>query len=75
LASTAELAGLLMADSRDDPRVQVADLLSGTARRLPEIAGDGLLQPFVSSTSLHDAQSRCIADAADRPVGGAVVPG
>ncbi|MBM2620216.1 DUF3800 domain-containing protein [Actinoplanes sp. LDG1-06] len=27
------LAGLVMADSRDDPRVQVADLLAGVARR------------------------------------------
>ncbi|WP_436530658.1 DUF3800 domain-containing protein [Actinoplanes sp. HUAS TT8] len=27
------LAGLVMADSRDDPRVQVADLLAGLARR------------------------------------------
>jgi hypothetical protein len=29
------LAGLVMVDSRDDPRVQVADLLAGVARRLP----------------------------------------
>jgi hypothetical protein len=35
-ARTSPLAGLLMADSRDDPRVQVADLLAGLARRLPE---------------------------------------
>ena len=27
------LAGLVMVDSRDDPRVQVADLLAGLARR------------------------------------------
>ncbi|MEV0216252.1 hypothetical protein [Micromonospora sp. ALFpr18c] len=31
------LAGLVMVDSRDDPRVQVADLLAGVARRLPEV--------------------------------------
>ena len=31
------LAGLVMADSRDDPRVQVADLLAGIARRSPEL--------------------------------------
>ena len=29
------LAGLVMADSRDDPRIQVADLLGGLARRGP----------------------------------------
>ncbi len=47
------LAGLVMADSRDDPRVQVADLLAGAARRWPESVGDGPLQPFVSPTSLR----------------------
>ncbi len=31
------LAGLVMADSRDDPRIQVADLLAGVARRGPAI--------------------------------------
>jgi hypothetical protein len=30
------LAGLVMADSRDDPRIQVADLLAGVARRRPD---------------------------------------
>ncbi|MET8547231.1 hypothetical protein [Micromonospora zamorensis] len=39
------LAGLVMVDSRDDPRVQVADLLAGVARRRPEIIGDALRQP------------------------------
>ncbi|SBT67217.1 hypothetical protein GA0070622_4271 [Micromonospora sediminicola] len=29
------LAGLVTTDSRDDPRVQVADLLAGVARRMP----------------------------------------
>jgi hypothetical protein len=43
-----------MADSRDDPRVQAADLLAGTARRLPEIIDDGPLRPFISPTSLRD---------------------
>ena len=52
-AGISPLAGLVMADSRDDPRVQVADLLAGMARRLPEIV-DGPLQPFVSPTSLRD---------------------
>lgn len=48
------LAGLLMVDSRDDPRVQVADIVAGIARRLPEIVDCGPLQPFVSPTSLRD---------------------
>ena len=39
------LAGLVMVDSRDDPRVQVADLLAGVARRRPGIIGDALRQP------------------------------
>jgi hypothetical protein len=47
------LAGLVAVDSRDDARVQVADLLAGVARRSP-YAGDGLLQPFLSPTSLRD---------------------
>jgi hypothetical protein len=44
------LAGLVMVDSRDDPRVQVADLLAGVARRTPEAVDDTLLSP----TTLHD---------------------
>ncbi|MEU8423538.1 hypothetical protein AB0C15_21950 [Micromonospora sp. NPDC048835] len=39
------LAGLVMVDSRDDPRVQVADLLAGVARRMPDIIGDAFRQP------------------------------
>jgi len=50
------LAGLVMVDSRDDPRVQVADLLAVVARRLPGIVDDGPLQPFLSPTSLHDPE-------------------
>ena len=37
-------------------RLQVADLLAGMARRLPEMVGDGPLQPFLSPTSLRDPQ-------------------
>jgi hypothetical protein len=48
------LAGLVMVDSRDDPRVQVADLLAGVARRSPADAYDGRLQAFLSPTSLRD---------------------
>jgi hypothetical protein len=48
------LAGLVPVDSRDDPRVQVADLLAGVARRSPNISDDALLRPFLSATSLHD---------------------
>ena len=47
------LAGLVTVDSRDDPRIQVADLLAGVARRSPRT---GNLQPFVSPTSLRDPQ-------------------
>jgi hypothetical protein len=52
-AGVSPLAGLVMVDSRDDPRVQVADLLAGVARRLPGIVDDGPLQPFLSPTSLR----------------------
>ena len=47
------LAGLVMVDSRDDPRVQVADLLAGLARRSPTDGYDGRLRPFLSATSLQ----------------------
>ncbi|MEH0845644.1 hypothetical protein V6U81_24965 [Micromonospora sp. CPCC 205711] len=50
------LAGLVTVDSRDDPRVQVADLLAGVARRLSGTVDDGPLQPFLSPTSLCDAE-------------------
>jgi hypothetical protein len=53
-AGVSPLAGLVMVDSRDDPRVQVADLLAGMARRLPGIIDNGPLQPFLSPTSLRD---------------------
>jgi hypothetical protein len=55
-ARVSPLAGLVMVDSRDDPRVQVADLLAGVARRSPETGADGLLQPFLSPTSLRDPE-------------------
>jgi hypothetical protein len=50
------LAGLVTVDSRDDPRVQVADLLAGVARRSSYLGADHLLQPFLSPTSLRDPQ-------------------
>ncbi len=50
------LAGLVMADSREDARVQVADLLAGVARRLPGTGADGPLRPFLSPTSLADTE-------------------
>jgi hypothetical protein len=53
-ARVSPLAGLVTVDSRDDPRVQVADLLAGMARRLPGTVIDGPLQPFLSPTSLRD---------------------
>jgi hypothetical protein len=55
-ATVSPLAGLVMVDSRDDPRVQVADLLAGVARRLPGTVDDGPLQPFLSPTSLRDPE-------------------
>ncbi len=55
-ATASPLAGLVTVDSRDDPRVQVADLLAGLARRRPEPGYDGVLQPFLSPTSLRDPE-------------------
>lgn len=57
---TSPLAGVEMTDSRNDLRVQIADLLAGIARRLPGIADDGPLQPLrdwstASSASLTRA--------------------
>jgi hypothetical protein len=52
-AAVSPLAGLVTVDSRDDPRVQVADLLAGVARRSTETGDDGPLQRFVSPTSLR----------------------
>jgi hypothetical protein len=54
------LRGFTMVDSREDPRVQVADLLAGVARHLAtqELHGRGdpaltaLLQPYVARSSL-----------------------
>ncbi|MGY0235128.1 DUF3800 domain-containing protein [Longispora urticae] len=54
-AGLSPLAGLVMADSRDDPRVQVADLLAGVTRRLAGTVDDGPLRPFLSPTSLRAA--------------------
>lgn len=48
------LAGLVTVDSRGDPRVQVADLLAGVARRSAVSGRGGPLQPFLSPTSLRD---------------------
>jgi hypothetical protein len=47
------LAGLVTVDSRDDPRVQVADLLAGVARRWPGLGDESPLRPFLSATSLR----------------------
>jgi len=54
-AGVSPLAGLVMVDSRDDARVQVADLLAGVARRSLGTIDDGPLQPLLSPTSLRDA--------------------
>ena len=55
-ASVSPLAGLVTVDSRDDPRVQVADLLAGIARRLSTDGDDDPLRPFVSAHSLRDPE-------------------
>lgn len=55
-ARRSPLAGLLTVDSRDDPRVQVADLLAGVARRSPNVGDGGPLEPFLSPTSLRDPE-------------------
>jgi hypothetical protein len=52
-AAPSPFVGLVMVDSRDDQRVQVADLLAGVARRLPRFVDDG---PLLSPTSLRDSQ-------------------
>ncbi|MET9023765.1 hypothetical protein ABZV93_27705 [Actinopolymorpha sp. NPDC004070] len=54
-ARDSPFAGLVTVDSRDDPRVQVADLLAGIARRTSDV-GDDLLQSFLSPTSLRDPE-------------------
>ncbi|WP_253866510.1 hypothetical protein [Micromonospora sp. WMMA2032] len=46
------LAGLVTTDSRDDPRVQVADLLAGVARRMPETLDTDLLD--LVEADLHE---------------------
>ncbi len=56
--SPSPLAGLVTVDSRDDPRVQVADLLAGVARRSPDVLADPMLRPFLSATSLVDPLRR-----------------
>jgi hypothetical protein len=56
----ASLAGLRLVDSRTDPRVQVADLLAGAARRIAEdeLRGRGdpeltaLLRPYLTPASV-----------------------
>jgi hypothetical protein len=54
VADLSPLAGLVMVDSRDDPRVQVADILAGVARRSADLDRDDLLRPFLSPSSLRD---------------------
>ncbi|HET9899343.1 MAG TPA: DUF3800 domain-containing protein [Streptosporangiaceae bacterium] len=55
-ARVSPLAGLVTVDSRDDPRVQIADLLAGIARRSLNIGDDGLLKSLLSPTSLRDPE-------------------
>ncbi len=55
-AVVSPLAGLVMVDSRDDPRVQVADLLAGIARRSTDKGDDSALLPLLTPTSLRDPE-------------------
>ncbi len=55
-AGVSPLAGLVMVDSRAEPRVQVADLLAGVARRSRGVINNALLQPLLSPTSLLDPE-------------------
>jgi hypothetical protein len=55
------LAGLVMVDSRDDPRVQIADLLAGIARTWPKAIDDAPLRPLLSPTSLRDPADATVA--------------
>ncbi len=55
-ARVSPLAGLVSVDSRDDPRVQVADLLAGITRRTANLDDAGQLRPFISPTSLRDPE-------------------
>jgi hypothetical protein len=55
-AGISPLVGLVMVDSRDDPRVQVADLLAGIARRLADNVDDSPLEPLLSPTSMCDPE-------------------
>ncbi|MEU7899762.1 DUF3800 domain-containing protein [Nonomuraea sp. NPDC049152] len=63
------LAGLRLVDSRSDPRIQVADLLAGAARKIGEDElndrGDAeltaLLRPYVDASSIWgEARSRSL---------------
>jgi hypothetical protein len=65
-AGVSPLVGLVMVDSRDDSRVQVADLLAGVARRLPGTVSDGPLHPLLSPTSLCDPIAEPRLDASYR---------
>jgi hypothetical protein len=69
------LTGLRLVESRSDPRVQVADYLAGTARKIAsdELNGDGdaeltaLLRPYVDPSSIWgDDRSWALLDGARR---------
>jgi hypothetical protein len=69
LRTNPRLAGLRFVDSRDDPRVQVADFLAGVARRIAseELNGRGdaeltaLLRPYLIASSIWgDEPSRSL---------------
>ncbi|MEE3920524.1 hypothetical protein V2I01_26780 [Micromonospora sp. BRA006-A] len=61
-AGPSPLAGLVMTDSRDDPRVQAADLLAGVARRMSGTPGDGPLRPLLSPPAGPGPSAAAAAD-------------
>jgi hypothetical protein len=63
LSMAGPFAGLVMVDSRDDPRVQIADLLAGIARRSLENGEHGAFECLLSSSSLRGLP---LVDAPDR---------
>ena len=68
-STSGPLVHIRLVDSRDDPRVQVADLLAGAARRIASEALQGradsellaLIRPYVSAASIWGDQATAVA--------------
>ena len=67
-AAASPLLGLLLVDSRDYPRVQLADLLAGVARQWPATVDDGPLRPLLSQVG-EDQAVHAAGDLQRVPVG------